>query len=244
MLLTTVDLLCSVIFVITLHQWAVANQLLSRPLLFIVGNVVFLSGMLPWFDALARYSIWLHSAQSVMVHHLAPLLWISALQHRSTRPIANSVAVSHWPFTLMMSGFAVLTWVWMLPELHPLFMQSALLYSVMKWLMALSGIALCLMMIRKHQQTSYWQNLTLLTVIMPLVLWGLLMLVFPNMYSETHSGPHHHHMMMNNLPDWLQLSAVADQYLGGLIFILAGLTYWQAGTSGIKLTRHARRFAK
>ena len=202
MLLTAVDLLCSVIFVITLHQWASTNQLLSRPLFFIVGNVVFLSGMLPWFDALARYSIWLHSAQSVMVHHLAPLLWISALQHQSARPVANTVVESHWPFTLLMGGFAVLTWVWMLPELHSLFMQSALLYSVM------------------------------------------LMLVFPSMYSDTHSGPHHHHMMMNNLPDWLQLSSVADQYLGGLIFILAGLAYWQTGTSGIKLTSHARRFAK
>ncbi|WP_296592960.1 cytochrome c oxidase assembly protein [Methylophaga sp.] len=244
MLLTAVDLLCSVIFVITLHQWASTNQLLSRPLLFIVGNVVFLSGMLPWFDALARYSIWLHSAQSVMVHHLAPLLWISALQHQSTRPVANTDVESHWPFTLLMGGFAVLTWVWMLPELHPLFMQSALLYSVMKWLMALSGIALCVMMIQKQQQTSYWQNLTLFTVIMPLVVWGMLMLVFPSMYSETHSGPHHHHMMMNNLPGWLQLSAVADQYLGGLIFIVAGLAYWQSGTSGIKLTRYARRFAK
>jgi hypothetical protein len=244
MLLTMVDLLCSVIFVITLHQWAVANQLLCRPLLFIIGNVVFLSGMLPWFDALARYSIWLHSAQSVMVHHLAPLLWICALQHQSTRSVTMNVAKSHWPFTILMSGFAVLTWVWMLPSLHPLFMPSALLYSVMKWLMALSGIALCLMMIRPHQQTSYWQNLTLLTVIMPLVVWGLLMLVFPNMYNETHSGSHHHHMMMNNLPDWLQLSAVADQSLGGLIFILAGLAYWQTGSSGIKLTRHARRFAK
>jgi len=244
MLLTAVDLLCSVIFVITLHQWASTNQLLSRPLFFIVGNVVFLSGMLPWFDALARYSIWLHSAQSVMVHHLAPLLWISALQHQSARPVANTVVESHWPFTLLMGGFAVLTWVWMLPELHPLFMQSALLYSVMKWLMALSGIALCLMMIQNNQQTSYWQNLTLLTVIMPLVVWGLLMLVFPNMYSETHLGPHHHHMMMNNFPDWLQLSAVADQYLGDLIFIVAGLAYWQAVASGIKLTGHARRFAK
>ena len=85
MLLTTVDLLCSVIFVITLHQWTVANQLLNRPLLFIIGNVVFLTGMLPWFDALARYSIWLHSAQSVMVHHLGPLFWISGLQHHSAR---------------------------------------------------------------------------------------------------------------------------------------------------------------
>jgi len=244
MLLTTVDLLCSVIFVITLHQWTVANQLINRPLLFIIGNVVFLTGMLPWFDALARYSIWLHSSQSVMVHHLAPLLWISALQHHSARKPSNAVAASHWPLTLLMSGFAVLTWVWMLPELHPLFMQSALLYSVMKWLMALSGIALCLMMIQKHQQTSYWQNLTLLTVIMPLVLWGLLMLVFPNMYSETHSEPHHHHMMMNNLPDWLQLSSVADQYLGGVIFVITGLAFLRVGASGIKLTRHARRFAK
>jgi len=244
MLLTTVDLLCSVIFVITLHQWAVANQLLGRPLLFVIGNVVFLSGMLPWFDAVARYSIWLHSAQSVMVHHLAPLLWITALRHQPDRSISNNIAVSHWPFSLLMGGFAVLTWVWMLPSLHPLFMQSALLYSVMKWLMALSGIALCLMMIRQHQHSAYWQNLTLLTVIMPLLIWGVLMFVFPTMYSATHSHAHHHHMMMNNVPDWLQLSSVADQYLGGLIFIMAGLAYWQTGVSGIKLTRHARRFAE
>ncbi|MDO8826167.1 cytochrome c oxidase assembly protein [Methylophaga sp.] len=245
MLLTTVDLLCSVIFVITLHQWAVTNKLLSRPLLFVAGNLVFLGGMLPWFDAVARYSVWLHSAQSVMVHHLAPLLWICGLRHHAMRSESNSIAASHWPVTLLMSSFAILTWIWMLPALHPLFMQSAMLYSVMKWLMALSGIALCLTVIRQHHQANYWQKLNLVTVIMPLLIWGVLMFVFPAMYSATHShAHHHHHMMMSNVPDWLQLSSVADQYLGGFIFILAGLTYWQAGTSGIKLTRHRRRFAE
>ncbi len=72
MWLVSVDLLCSVIVIITLQQWAVKQNLLAKPGVFLSGNLVFLLGMLPWFDDLARYSISLHSLQSVMVHHFLP----------------------------------------------------------------------------------------------------------------------------------------------------------------------------
>ncbi len=244
MWLVSADLLCSVIVIITLQQWAVKQNLLAKPGVFLTGNLVFLLGMLPWFDDLARYSISLHSLQSVMVHHFAPLLWIGALRHKQSSITRVHNTLSHWPTTLLMSIFAVLTWVWMLPSFHPLLMQSAILYSGMKWLMALSGLALCLSMLSYHQKTSYWQKLNNATVVMPLLLWGLLMFIFPTMYAAAHTSHHQHHMMMSNLPAWLQLPPIQDQFIGGLIFIVSGFLYWQSNTISVTFTRHTRRFSK
>lgn len=244
MWLSLIDLLCSVVVIITLQQWAVKRKLLAKPGLFFTGNLVFLLGMLPWFDELARYSISLHSLQSVLVHHFAPLLWISSLQHFQTANSKKDKTSSHWPTTLLMSLFALLTWVWMLPSFHPLLMQSALVYSGMKWLMALSGLALCLSMLSLHHQTRYWQKLNNITVVMPLLLWGLLMFIFPTMYSATHTDHHHHHMMMSTLPSWLQMSPLQDQFIGGLIFVVSGFLYWQSNALSVTFSRHARRFSK
>ena len=236
-MLTTIDSFFSIVLVMVLYRWAKQHRLLVKPFLFHAANILFLLGMIPWLDVMARDSIWLHSIQSVMVHHMAPLLWIMSLRHTAA---SSSTQAPGWKITLFLTSFALLTWTWMLPSIHPLLMQSALIYSVMKWLMALSGLALCLTMLNRPSHSQYWQRLNLLTVTLPLMFWGVMMIVIPDMYQSAHSSMHHHHAMMSHVPEWLQLQPSQDQFLGGIIFILAGYFYWRKETSSEGLSGHTR----
>ncbi len=234
-------MLCSILLVTLFYRWVVKYHLLVKPLVFHIANMIFLVGMLPWFDQVARYSIWLHSSQSVMVHHLAPILWVLALKHPLGKGTDTAKQNPSGLITLGLSIFAVLTWLWMLPALHPVLMQSAAVYSVMKWLMALSGLALCLTMLTHSAHSNYWRWLNGLTVTMPLVVLGIVMFAVPDIYSSTHDIMHHEHMMMANLPDWLQLDAYNDQRLGGVIFLFSAYIYWLKDNLSDCLSRHAGR---
>jgi hypothetical protein len=242
MMLITLDLVCSIVLVGLFYRWVVTHHLLVKPRVFHVANVIFLMGMLPWFDSLARYSIWLHSSQSVMVHHLAPILWVMALKHPLGKAQADnkpSVLI-----TLLLSLFALLTWVWMLPSLHSVLMQSAGIYTLMKWLMALSGLALCLTMLTHSTHSQYWRWLNSMTVTLPLVVLGGVMFVIPDIYSNAHNSLHQHHQMMANLPVWLQLDAYNDQLLGGVIFLFAAYVYWLKDNLSDRLSSHAWRVSE
>tara|TARA_R110001606_G_scaffold346892_5_gene496079 strand:- start:39499 stop:40188 length:690 start_codon:yes stop_codon:yes gene_type:complete len=224
-----------------LYRWVSSHRLLVKPTLFHSASLIFLLGMMPWFDSIARYSIWIHSTQSVMVHHLAPLLWIIALQHPVDVHTEQRDNKPSWHIIAMFLLFAVLTWGWMLPAIHPLLMQSALAYSLMKWLMALSGLALCFTMLSKTASSHYWRWLNGMMVTFPLVLLGSMMLIFPDLYQSAHSSMHHQHMMMTNVPDWLLLAPYEDQFLGGVIFIVAAYFYWLKEASSNRFSGHARR---
>jgi hypothetical protein len=240
-MLATIDFICSIVLVMLLYRWVHSHRLLVKPSLFHFANLIFLLGMMPWFDSIARYSIWLHSMQSVMVHHLAPLLWIIALRHPVDVDANERDNKPSWHITGMFLLFAVFTWGWMLPAIHPLLMQSALVYSFMKWLMAMSGLALCFTMLSRTGSTHYWRWLNGLMVTSPLVLLGSMMLIFPDLYQSVHGTMHHQHMMMTSLPDWLHLAPYEDQFFGGVIFIVTAYFYWIKETSSNRFSGHTRR---
>ena len=239
-MLTAIDSFCSIVVVIMLYRWVSLHQLLVKPLLFHIANLLFLLGMTPWLDSIARYSIWLHSTQSVIVHHIAPLLWIMALRHSVPINVDSERNRPSWKITTLLVGFALLTWLWMLPAVHPLLMQSAIAYSGMKWLMAMSGIALCLTMLTHHVDSEYWRRLNSWTVTLPLVSLGVLMVTIPDIYQSAHANMHHHHMMMANVPESLQFDSYSDQLLGGMIFLLAASIYWQKDMLSRGFSGHTR----
>lgn len=225
-----------------LCRWVNSHRLLVKPMLFHFANLIFLLGMMPWFDSIARYSVWLHSTQSVMVHHLAPLLWLIALRRPVDVDTNERDNKPSWHITAMFLLFAVFTWGWMLPAIHTLLMQSALVYSVMKWLMALSGLALCFTMLfrTRSASTHYWRWLNGLMVTSPLVLLGSMMIIFPDLYQSTQGNMHHQHMM-TNVPDWLYLAPYKDQFLGGVIFIVTAYFGRLKEASSNRFSGHARR---
>ncbi|WP_132287397.1 cytochrome c oxidase assembly protein [Marinobacterium mangrovicola] len=227
--LMLLDLFASCLVVAVLLRLSNRGGLARGPML--LGSIVFLLGMLPWGDQLARFSIWLHSLQSVAIHHLAPMLWMLALagtersegERRSTRNRIPASAI------VMLLVFALLSWVWMLPSLHTSLMHDAGLYMLMRWAMALSGLAM-LTVFRKPKAVwqgenpagyrfGRWINLSMSG---PMLAWGVVMLAAPGLYSEAHMSTDHA-MMMAALPEFLSLPIALDQRLGGVIFLLFGL---------------------
>ncbi len=224
--LMLLDLFASSLVVLGLLRLSCKLGLARAPML--AGSLVFLVGMLPWGDQLARFSIWLHSLQSVAIHHLAPMLWMlafaaadrSCAQQRATHVPALSSA--------LLLAFALFSWAWMLPSLHRVMMHDAGLYMLMRWAMALSGLALVFVAWQakggRRSRSGFgvgpWINLVMSG---PMVAWGVAMLVMPDLYSSIHS-PMGHSMMMAAVPDYLSLPMMLDQRLGGFIFLLFGLT--------------------
>lgn len=220
--LMLLDLFASCLVVLVLLRLGSRLGLPRGPIL--LGSLVFLLGMLPWGDQLARFSIWLHSLQSVAIHHLAPMLWMLALaaaersgecRHKEQIP---ALAIA------MLLVFALLSWIWMLPSLHTPLMHDAGLYMAMRWAMALSGLALLIAAWQARGVSGYrlgmWINLSMSG---PMVAWGVTMLVVPDLYNAAHTTMDHG-MMMSALPDFLKLSMALDQRIGGGLFLLFGLT--------------------
>ena len=215
--------------------WLLGQRLrliVSQPL-FITAAVMFIAGRSPWLDQMARYSLWLHSWQSVMIHHLAPLVWMASLmpsEPASVRPSFNAPRLqSCLPFLLII--FGLLTWLWMLPSFHTLFMDSAVFYALMKWMMALSGISLCLLVVVPSTSSyridgagcqHFWVSIS---VVAPMLLMGLVMTSSADLFSAYHNTNQHMHMMQS-LPQALAMPAFLDQKLAGIIFIVAAVIYW------------------
>lgn len=242
MIASTLDVAASIFFVAAFSHIARRKQLIANSILFYGSSICFLLAMMPMFDELARFSIWIHSLQSVIIHHFCPLLWILALKHPATNyRIINSLT---WKPISILLMFALITWIWMLPSLHAPLMHSAVLYMVMKWLMALSGLMLCFLILQNIQNVAYWKLINNMTIIYPLVGLGLAMMLIPNLYSSTHSSQHHQHMMMHNLPTWLRVSGYSDQLIGGLIFLFSALFYIKLEKSTRTISSHTRRFVK
>ncbi|SEG17429.1 cytochrome c oxidase assembly protein [Marinobacterium lutimaris] len=225
--LMLLDLLASSLVVLGLLRWSSRLGLARAPML--TGSLVFLLGMLPWGDQLARFSIWLHSLQSVAVHHLAPMLWMLAFTNASGRGDARETGSAPVLAIALLLAFALLSWIWMLPALHTPLMHDAGLYMAMRWAMALSGLTMLVAVwkTRAASQTreaagyrlGAWINLSMSG---PMLAWGVMMLAVPELYLQAHTTMDHG-MMMAALPEFLSLPMALDQRLGGIIFLLFGL---------------------
>ncbi|WP_432695689.1 cytochrome c oxidase assembly protein [Marinobacterium sp. YM272] len=227
------DLLASSSLVLGLLTLSRKLGLARGPML--LGSILFLLGMLPWGDQLARFSIWLHSLQSVAIHHLAPMLWMLALTGAKRTEGVRRTGRAPAPAVALLLVFALLSWIWMLPSLHTALMHDAVLYMAMRWAMALSGLALLLAVWQtkaawqargaySSEESGYrlglWINLSMSG---PMLAWGATMLVVPDLYNAVHTTMDHS-MMLAALPEFLVLPMVLDQRLGGGLFLLFGLT--------------------
>ncbi|WP_369857660.1 hypothetical protein [Candidatus Thalassolituus haligoni] len=201
----------------------------KRPL-FWLAALLFLVAMNPWLDTLARHSIWLHSWQSVVVHHLVPILWLAAFMEASipagshTRD-SNSQEDGQWQSLLFWFGLGiagVLAWGGMLPVLHQPLMDSPLFYAMGKWTMALGGLWLC----SSPQRVQQHSHTVCLVMLLPLVGLGLAMLLSPLLYRMTTAVTEYPggSLVVELLP--LSLPSIVDQWLGGVILLSGALSYW------------------
>lgn len=189
-----------------------------QPLLLGGPALVFLLGMQPALDGVARHSVWLHCLQSALIHHLAPILLLFAV---AREPIDQaSFRAEGWGGRIgVIIVFSAMSGVWMLPQLHQRLMDDATLYVLMKWAMAISGFWLCRVMGRycRHADIALHQQwMFSLAVALPQILVGVSLVFGPPLYPM----PGHSMMHMHGAQS---MSAQLDQLLGGLLMCLSAL---------------------
>ncbi|WP_221794579.1 hypothetical protein [Oceanobacter mangrovi] len=237
------------------------GRLHQSPLLFLLAASLFVVAMNPWLDPLARHSLWLHSWQSVVVHFWVPLLWLAAnYQVRQldfgavddSTPAQPSQFADGWGSLLATGVIALLSVIWMLPDMHGLMMTSPLLYAVGKWMMALSGFWLC-------WQSAVCRNAVVIKgmtalMVLPLLVCGALMMAGLLDYSAamqmamdgvngdrnravngTGHGTGQIEMVMPAQvmtsyveAAWFSLPLTVDQWLAGLLLVSGAAVYWLA----------------
>ena len=210
-----------VFFILKRQKWQ------QHPFILSLTTLLFFMSMLPLTDSIARHSVWLHCLQSSLIHHLIPFALLATLP---TKVMAYPNQPSTTTSSLLI--FSILTFnlmslMWILPALHLRLMQDALLYSVMKCGMALTGILLCQSMqafnyYKKIAGLNY-QNLNML-MLLPQALIGLALMSLPPLYAMPETLMHQQHMQIvaQLMP---QLSAQQDQIIGGLILSIASLLF-------------------
>lgn len=186
-------------------------------------SALFFVSMLPFVDSLARHSVWLHCLQSSLVHHLIPFLLIAVL-HPFTKSRFGTPAPQRTQvmFFISLVSFHLMSVMWLLPSLHLALMENGVLYSAMKWAMAITGLMLCQTMLDFQRYTSIakinYQQFSVLMLIPQLII-GLTLMIAPPLYVMPESMMHHTASLLPHL------SQQADQVLGGVILILASLLF-------------------
>lgn len=185
--------------------------------------LLLLVGLHPWLDVVARQSIWLHSLQSALVHHAAPLFLVLAcdgLPKRRRTMTSHLLAspLSAWAVVLAFAGMSAF---WMLPALHLRLMEDAQFYSAMKWGMALSGLLLCHVAAQRGRDpatgdATYW--LFNLAVALPQAAIGGLLMASPPLYP----------MVCTAAVAALGLDARDDQRRGGAVLLASALLFLAA----------------
>lgn len=210
-----------VFFILKRQKWQ------QHPFILSLTALLFLISMHPLTDSIARHSVWLHCLQSSLIHHFIPFALLATLPtNATTYPNQPSATTSHL-LIFSIVGFNLMSFMWILPALHLRLMQDALLYSAMKWGMALTGILLCQAM----QAFNYYKNIAGLNyqnfntlMLFPQVLIGLALMLLPSLYAMPETLMHHEHIPM--LAQWMpQLSEQHDQMVGGLILCMASLLF-------------------
>lgn len=210
-----------VFFILKRQKWK------QHPFILSLTALLFFISMLPLTDSIVRHSVWLHCLQSSLIHHLIPFALLATLPTKvMAYPNQPSTTTSSLIIFSILT-FNLMSFMWILPALHLRLMQDALLYSVMKWGMALTGILLCQSMqafnyYKKIAGLNY-QNLNML-MLLPQALIGLALMSLPTLYAMPETLMHQQHMQIvaQVMP---QLSAQQDQILGGLILSIASLLF-------------------
>jgi hypothetical protein len=189
-------------------------------------------GMAPPLDEIARQSVLLHALQSGLIHQIAPVI-LAVLGFRpGARVLARLGPYAAGRVVAALGlGHVVMALLWVWPPLHLPLMQSALLYSAMKWAMALTGL-----MFWCAIPAPVGRSIPVLLTALPQAAVGLLLVVLPPLYPMICAT------MPNTIPplDWvLALDATSDQAAGGAVLLLAALVC-PRGRRNIGCATHAR----
>jgi putative membrane protein len=131
----------------------------SRKLAFWAGMAIIYLSLHTYLDYYAEHEFFMHRIQQLLLHHLAPLLIVTAFPGtvlRAGMPLAWRVHVllplrRSWPWrivsgvllnpmvaTLLFIAFIV---IWLIPDLQTLAMLDWRVYRFMNWSMLISGFA-------------------------------------------------------------------------------------------------------
>lgn len=210
-----------VFFILKRQKWQ------QHPFTLSLTALLFLISMHPLTDSIARHSVWLHCLQSSLIHHLIPFALLVTLPPNVTTYPSQPSATTARLLIFSIVAFNLMSFMWILPALHLRLMQDALLYSAMKWGMALTGILLCQTMQAFNHYKNIaglnYQNFNLLMLV-PQALIGLTLMLLPPLYAMPEALMHHEHMQMfaQLMP---QLSEQHDQLVGGLILSMASFLF-------------------
>ncbi len=131
----------------------------SRQLVFWIGMAIIYLSLQTYLDYYTEHEFFMHRIQQVLLHHLAPLLIVTAYPAsvlRAGLPLAFRVRVLRplqrsWPWRLVMGvllnpavatvmfiGFIL---IWLIPSLQTTAMLDWRVYRFMNWTMLISGFA-------------------------------------------------------------------------------------------------------
>lgn len=131
----------------------------SRRLVFWIGMAIIYLSLHTYLDYFAEHEFFMHRIQQLLLHHLAPLLIVTAYpasvlraglplrwRVRLLRPLQRS-----WPWRLVTGvilnpivatiAFIVFVLMWLVPSLQTLAMLDWRVYRFMNWTMLISGFA-------------------------------------------------------------------------------------------------------
>jgi putative membrane protein len=132
---------------------------LSRQLAFWTGMAIIYLSLHTYLDYYAEHEFFMHRLQQLLLHHLAPLLIVSAYPVsvlRASLPLSWRVRVLRplqrsWPWRIVMGTlmqplvasvlFIVFVLIWLIPDLQTLAMLDWRVYRFMNWTMLISGFA-------------------------------------------------------------------------------------------------------
>jgi putative membrane protein len=131
----------------------------SRKLAFWIGMAIIYLSLHTYLDYYAEHEFFMHRIQQVLLHHLAPLLIITAypasvlraglplgwrlrllrpLQHSRPWRVVSGLVLNPVLATLL---FVVFVLIWLIPSLQTLAMLDWRVYRFMNWTMLVSGFA-------------------------------------------------------------------------------------------------------
>ncbi|MEP6898000.1 MAG: cytochrome c oxidase assembly protein [Rhodanobacter sp.] len=135
------------------------NVSFSRRLVFWIGMAIIYLSLQTYLDYFAEHEFFMHRIQQLLLHHLAPLLIVTAYPAsvlRAGLPLAWRVHVLRpmqrsWPWRLVTGVilnpivatvlFIVFVLIWLVPPLQTMAMLDWRVYRFMNWTMLISGFA-------------------------------------------------------------------------------------------------------
>lgn len=131
----------------------------GRQLAFWTGMAIIYLSLHTYLDYYAEHEFFMHRLQQLLLHHLAPLLIVTAYPVSALRaglPLAWRVRLLRplqrsWPWRVVMGVlmnptiatvlFVVFVLIWLIPDLQTLAMLDWRVYRFMNWTMLISGFA-------------------------------------------------------------------------------------------------------